>query len=293
MHMKNRPLVLKELRPLSRLADGIVGLSYQSLFVLWVFLSFSIGVMYFLLSYFPGQGPGQLTQTDATIRFWNSIYFSFVTATSTGYGDITPEGLSKPLAILESILALIIFAVLVTKLISHKQDIALRQIHKLVFEDVFHNIREGFFIVRKDFDSIILTVEKGESMQSHDWENLETAYRQAQSFLRRIPDFYEPEDRLYTIDIRREELLLDGLYRTVNRTYNLLSAFQTARIQWINQNESVEELREFLQLTEVIVRLWEQHCLHDHQSQFQELLACVNTMHSLIDSEVMSLKYSS
>ena len=181
----------KKLRLFTRFIDAIVQLSYQSLFLVWLLLAVVIGGLYFILSFVPGEGPVQLTNIDGTwSRFWNSIYFSFVTVTSTGYGDITPMGASKLLAIFQSILALLVFAVLVTKLVSKQQDVALQQIHKLVFEDVFHNIREGFYIVRKDFDRIIHTAEHGVALTEHNWEDLQTAYRQAQSFLRRIPDFY-------------------------------------------------------------------------------------------------------
>lgn len=277
----------RKLRFFSRFVDAIVEYSYQSLFLLWVILALLIGALYFLLSYIPGEGPAQLARMDSVwLRFWNSMYFSFVTATSTGYGDITPMGFSKLLAIIQSILALLVFAVLVTKLVSKQQDIALRQIHKLVFEDVFHNIREGFYIVRKDFDRIIQKTEGGDKLTEHDWEDLQTAYRQAQSFLRRIPDFYDPDNRLYEIDIRREELLHDGLHRTLTRLRHLLNVFDGKHIQWITRNASLEELREFLQLLEVTLKFWQKHSPHSSDNAFRELVHLEEVIHHLIESAV-------
>ncbi|HLD07978.1 MAG TPA: ion channel [Candidatus Peribacterales bacterium] len=277
----------KKLRLFTRFIDAIVQLSYQSLFLVWLLLAVVIGGLYFILSFVPGEGPVQLTNIDGTwSRFWNSIYFSFVTVTSTGYGDITPMGASKLLAIFQSILALLVFAVLVTKLVSKQQDVALQQIHKLVFEDVFHNIREGFYIVRKDFDRIIHTAEHGVALTEHNWEDLQTAYRQAQSFLRRIPDFYNPENRLYEIDVRREELLHDGLYRTLTRLKHLINIFEEKNIPWIHENASLEELREFLKLLDVTVKFWQKHSPHGRKEAFDELLQQGTQIHQLIESKV-------
>lgn len=277
----------KKLRLFTRFIDTIVEFSYQSLFLLWLLLAVLIGVFYFLLSYIPGEGSVQLANIDSLwSRLWNSMYFSFVTATSTGYGDITPMGISKLLAILQSVLALLVFAVLVTKLVSRRQDIALKQIHKLVFEDMFHNIREGFYIVRKDFDRIIKKIENNEVLTEHDWEDLQTAYRQAQSFLRRIPDFYDPENRLYEIDIRREELLHDGIHRTLTRLRHLLNVFEEKKILWIDQNASLEELREFLQLLEVTVKFWQKHSPHQRHEAFEELLQHGAEIHQMIEADV-------
>lgn len=281
----------KKLRLFTQFVDTIVEFSYQSLFLLWFSLATLIGVFYFILSFVPGEGSVQLARIDSLwSRFWNSIYFSFVTATSTGYGDITPVGISKFLAIFQSILALIIFAVLVTKLVSRKQDVALRQIHKLVFEDVFHNIREGFYIVRKDFDRIIQKTENRDKLSEHDWEDLQTAYRQAQSFLRRIPDFYDPENRLYEIDVRREELLHDGLHRTLTRLRHILNVFEEKKIPWITQNASLEELREFLQLLEVTLKFWQRHSPYGNHEAFRELLEHEEEIHRLIELKVEAEK---
>ena len=281
----------KKLRLFTRFVDTIVEFSYQSLFLLWFSLATLIGVFYFFLSFVPNEGSVQLARIDTLwSRFWNSIYFSFVTATSTGYGDITPVGISKFLAIFQSILALLIFAVLVTKLVSRKQDVALRQIHKLVFEDVFHNIREGFYIVRKDFDRIIRKIENRDPLTEHDWEDLQTAYRQAQSFLRRVPDFYDPENRLYEIDVRREELLHDGLHRTLTRLRHLINLFESKNVPWISHNASLEELREFLQLLEVTLRFWQKHSPHGNNDAFRELLNHEEEIHHLIESAVEAEK---
>jgi voltage-gated potassium channel Kch len=55
----------------------------------------------------------QLTQTNAK-SFWDPLYFSFVTFTTLGYGDIVPiSGIAKLLVILESFAGYIMGGLLV------------------------------------------------------------------------------------------------------------------------------------------------------------------------------------
>ncbi len=271
---------------ITRVIDGITSLSYQTLFFVWISLALIFAGLYFLLGNVPGHGPEPLYGMAPLAHFLNSLYYSIITATSTGYGDITPLGFSKVLASMQSILALFIFAVFVTKLVSHRQDIALRQIHKLAFEDTFHNIREGLHIVRKDYDRIILRAGTEHALTEQEWEDLAVAYRQAQSFLRRIPDFYDPLNRLYTLDIRREELLHDGVKRTLKRVLHVLEILQSKHLDWTAQNESLEELRELVQLVNMIVRFWHRQSPHKRNQAFEELLHLNDEIHRTIEAAV-------
>ena len=257
---------------LRRAMEVVTSLSYPTLFLIWLSMAFFFAVLYFVLGYFPGHGPMQLESMELMQRFANCLYYSIITATSTGYGDIVPQGVSKILASVQSIGALFIFAVFVTKLVAHRQEVALKQIHKLTFEDVFHNIREGFYIVRKDLDRISVYAKENNALREKEWIDLATAYRQAQSFLRRILDFYDPLNRLYTIDARREELLRDGVYRTFDRIDHLLSTLSNHKIDWEQNNESKEELHELINLCHYVLTFWRENSPHKQYDGFDQLM---------------------
>lgn len=265
-------LIRKRRHFLRQWIDAVTALPYQVLMTVWIALVLFFATAYFVLGSTDVHGPAALHGMEPVRQFWNSLYFSVITATSTGYGDITPQGFSKLLAALQSVMSLFIFAVFVTKLVSRRQDIALQQIHKLTFEDAFHTIREGFYIVRNDFDELVAKAGTLHELKEEDWDVLTTAYRQAQSYLRRIPDFYDEHNRLYNIDIRREELLYEAVKRTLQRIHHLLEIFQTKHIAWKDHNASLEELREFIQLTEHIVRFWREQSPHHRMEEFEELL---------------------
>ena len=211
-----------------RLIEKVTALPYTSLFLLWIGMAMGFGVLYFKLSIWaPEHGPTGMEGLGTVERFLDSLYYSVITATSTGYGDITPQGLSKLLAALQSIMALFVFAVFVTKLVSNRQEITLEQVHRLSFEDVVHNTREGMHQMRNDFDRAIQEAEENGELSNERWIDISIAYKQGQSILQEIPEFYDDGNHLYTIDERREQLLQEGVHRTlhsINQMLNILSS---------------------------------------------------------------------
>jgi voltage-gated potassium channel len=75
-------------------------------------------LFYLLLTFFDASAFKGLENTVG-IGDWNYIYFSFVTLTTLGYGDISPvNGLARALAYLEAVCGQFYMAVLVASLVS-------------------------------------------------------------------------------------------------------------------------------------------------------------------------------
>ncbi len=95
-----------------------------------LFLWMCAFLLLFALSYwllgFRGQG---LTAAGGWVHFPDCLYFSVVTFTSLGYGDIVPHGVGKILACLEVILGLAFLGVFIAKLTSSKQSYHLAQLY--------------------------------------------------------------------------------------------------------------------------------------------------------------------
>lgn len=69
------------------------------LVLLYVFLIFLFGMAYFMC------GESVTTSDkDTILNFWDHIYFSCITLTSTGYGDLSPIGKGMLLSSIESVL---------------------------------------------------------------------------------------------------------------------------------------------------------------------------------------------
>jgi hypothetical protein len=145
------------------------------------------------------------------------------------------------------------FGVLLSKLISTRDEQTLADIHRLTFENIFNNIREGLFIDRHDIDAVIHTAEEKGELTPRDWNNLSTAFLHVQSLIGDVPNFYDAEQHFYTIDQRRERLLLEGIDRTLHRIDLLLECLKQKKISWKNQSDAKRELvRVLLTVNEVL-----------------------------------------
>lgn len=256
-----------------RMMEKITQLPYSTLLLLWMGLAAGFAVAYALLAMFlPEHAPPQLLALSPLARFGDSLYFSIITATSTGYGDIVPMGFSKVLASVQAISSLFVFAILVTKLVSNQQELAVRQVHKLTFEDVFHNTREGLFVIRKDFDRMMGKANHGVHLDYEDWEDLATAFKQGQSLLLEIPAFYDTEHALYMIDERREQLLHEAVHRTLHRINQLIDAFSLAGVDWMSHRESTKELSGLLDITARVMPLWRERSPYRQHESFETIL---------------------
>lgn len=64
-----------------------------------------------------------------SVGYLDSLYFSFVTFTTLGYGDLTPKGLGKIISILTSLVGLLSTALIIGKFSSERQQAILLLLH--------------------------------------------------------------------------------------------------------------------------------------------------------------------
>lgn len=262
------------------IVERITGASYRTLMFVWVTMALGFGAIYFILTELSPENGLIMPKNGRPWDLANSIYFSIITATTVGYGDIIPQGFAKIFVSAQSIVAFFVFAVFVTKLISYRQEIALHQIHKLSFEDVFRNTREGLFIMRKDFDALIDEAEQTQRLSPHSWQNLLTAYREGQTLLEQIPVFYDSDTHLYTIDAKREQLLQEAVHRTLHRINHMLDALSRNGIDWLAHEESTQELRELLRIVAEVTPLWQQKSPSQNSEPFERILHVHVSIHA-------------
>ncbi|MBU2213924.1 potassium channel family protein [Patescibacteria group bacterium] len=262
----------------------ITKLSYKSLFLLWAGLAVFFACAYFLMeTYFPAHAPTQLSNLPAIYRFLNALYYSIITATSTGYGDITPMGFSKALASTQSISALFVFAVFVTKLVSQRQDLALQEVHKLTYEDIFHNTRSDLFVVRKDLDAIMQEAKAHNKLSEESWENLMIAYQQTQSLVAEIPEFYDGGNAFYTIDSKREQLLLEAVHRTLHRINMTLDVLSASGVNWSKHAPSMKELVELMNVIDRTTPLWQERSPYQKHEAFEDIMRLKTKTHEWVE----------
>lgn len=260
--------------------------SYEKILLLWLGITLMFGILYFLLLIFsPQNGPRSISPDQPLfIKLLDSIYYSIITATSTGYGDIVPQGFSKFLASIQSFTALAIFAIFVTKLVSYKQELALREVHQLIFEDVFHNVREGLYIVRKDCDRFIRHAKENRSMTEEDWEDLTVMYRHIRSLFHKIPQFYGTTDfqtGYYIIDADRESLLHEAVYRTFTRIFEMNNILHQSKINFEKHEDSLIQLKKVIRLIDKITPEWKKES--HYKENFNDIISVAESIKKQIN----------
>lgn len=240
-----------------RLVRWLTTLSYVKLGTAYGCMIIGIGGVYALIyAYAPNHAPN-LGGGPTWVTFLNAIYFSIITATSVGYGDILPHGYSKIIASGQTMMSLFIFATIVSKTISERQEAALYQIHKLTFNEIFTSIREGFFVMRKDFDALIEEAKTTNALSIHGKQNFETALHHGEVLIEDIPTFYDNEQELYIIDIRRERLLAQAVERTFERLLTTCNTFKVEGITFTQRTHST--LDELINISTETLNQWSTH----------------------------------
>lgn len=147
-----RPRSIRPMAWIERLAER----SYGVLIGIWLGMVLGLGTLYWLLT---PSILGGLLEAGEPISFdlhglVTAIYFSFVTATSIGFGDVVPVGVVRALAVLEGATGLLIFGCIVSKLVSRRQDELAEDTHRITFEERLGRVRTNLHLVLSDLQAI-------------------------------------------------------------------------------------------------------------------------------------------
>jgi Ion channel len=146
------------------------------MFAIWLAVILACGVGYWLIDL---SGSIGLVETGARVRsnlggLLTAIYFSFITATSVGYGDVLPVGATRILAVTEAVAGLLIFGLLIAKFVSYRQDMLVREIHSVTFEGRLDRVRTNLHLVVSELLAIAAICDDGAALVERLGPRLET-----------------------------------------------------------------------------------------------------------------------
>jgi len=181
--------------------------STADLVVLWFGTIGTCAIIYWLLSAY---SMGGLREGGATIggglhALLTAIYFSFVTATSVGFGDVVPLGALRAVAIAEAVAGLLIFGAGVSKLVSRRQEQVVSEIHRIAFEDRLERVQTDLHSVLMEMQTIAQQCRSAGADVQQVSARLESASGVALAELRTIHDL------LYRPQSLPEEEALEGI----------------------------------------------------------------------------------
>ena len=134
--------------------EALASSSFGALLRVWLGLVFGCGVGYWLL----GLWRVSLKEDGAAVAptlegLATAIYFSFITATSVGFGDVVPVGPARAIAVVESAAGLLIVGCVISKLVSRRQEQLVQEIHGLAFENQLGRVRTNLHLVLSELQT--------------------------------------------------------------------------------------------------------------------------------------------
>ena len=141
--------ILERQRWNDSIAELINRLSTLQLFLVWIGTVLLCGFGYWVGAL---AGEHGLIEANRPIApdlhgLASALYFSFVTATSVGYGDVLPVGFARLIAIVEAVTALLVFGAVISKFVSHRQDQMVGEIHRVTFDERLDRVQSNLHVV--------------------------------------------------------------------------------------------------------------------------------------------------
>ncbi len=208
-------------------------LRFPLILILWVAIIISFGFMYLFFS----TDTSYLVYTQSHVpvnTIADAIYFSFVAATTTGFGDITPLGVFKIVSIIEVLLGLLLLALVTSKLVSIKQDAILNELYELSFNESISKLRSSFLLFRQNLDRLLIKIEEGSASKrdmstlSTHLSSLEHALTETFVIIGRKPT----HGFIKNVDAVNTELIFNSILHSLEKLQELIALLQQHAVEW-------------------------------------------------------------
>ncbi|MFH0701652.1 MAG: potassium channel family protein [Candidatus Woesearchaeota archaeon] len=208
-------------------------LSFAAILSVWVTLVVIFGLTYYFLS--NGNTYLNYNPTHSQVQgILNHIYFSFITATTTGFGDIVPMGYFKVIVIFEVIFGFLLLAVVTSKFVSIKQNIILGEIYELSFHEKVNRVRSSLLVFRQNISRIISRVEEKE-IHKREINDLYNYISSLEDILREVCVLvHKPERSEYTktLDSLNTELVFNSVINSFDKVKELIVILDQNKLEW-------------------------------------------------------------
>jgi len=208
-------------------------LSFLHIFLIWAIVIVMFGLAYHFLT----KGTSYLYQSlgnKTTLSVFDTIYFSFITATTTGFGDIIPFGGFRILALIEVICGLLLLAFVTSKLVSIKQDIILNEVYEISLGEKISRIRSSLLLFRQNINRIIEHIEEG-IIRKREIIDMYTYIASLEDSLHQISTlFTKSRINHFTKDIDpvNAELIFISITQSLEKLLELINILEDQKIEW-------------------------------------------------------------
>lgn len=269
---------------IKRLEEWLDKISFKNIFIIWVLMNVFFALVYFALLHLDSNGViySNGTPVQTNIRgLLNLIYFSLVTSTATGFGDLIPIGFSKFVSALEIVSGLLIFGVVISKLISVKQEKILEEIYDLSFEDKVHRLRSSLYMTRSNISSLLMRIDKGKKVSKKsvfDFGLMCTTLHESLLDVVNLTCKTKKNEFTKTIDEFNLELVINSLRRTLEKLKKIIVILNESEVEW-KTAAITESISSILNLSKVI---YDSHINLQHGKELLYKLEQIRDLNSTI-----------
>ncbi len=205
-----------------------------TIFAIWILIIIIFGVIYLFID--TQNGLMYTISGELVTCIQDALYFSIITATSTGYGDIVPLGVNKLISFVEIILGLIVFALITSKIVGIKQERILREIYDISLNEKINRIRSSLYLYRADVNKISIQVEVGR-LRKREIAEIWTLANYFEQRIMEIEDMFIEDKYKYTkgIDHISAKLLVNSIVHSMAKTHELLEEIEENKLDWRRQ----------------------------------------------------------
>jgi hypothetical protein len=163
-------------------------------------------LLLFSAIYFWALNPFSQGTNNKDLSFLSSIYFSIITFSSLGYGDISPIGFGRVIASIEILSGLAMTAILVGKIASEKQFAMLRLVYTSEHQKRIVNFQK---------ETIRITKLINKALDNHDHEKLFTLSKKNYRFIASLHNYLKFQSNQGDLATFGNDTALKRLYKSL------------------------------------------------------------------------------
>lgn len=210
--------------------------TFVQIVYLWVSVGMGFAILYYLLSFTPQNTLLFLAKpiNHGASDFFMILYFSFVTLTSTGYGDVVPLGISRILAVIEIFLGLVVFGFLISKLVSARQEKIIEELYDSSLEEKVSKIRTTLYIYRTNISRLIQRIEATRRVKPLDIVELEANLEGLRTNITRVSKFLisESKNPVTRVNDLTLNLLFNSIHLSLAKIIEIIKQLNTKKYDW-------------------------------------------------------------
>ena len=219
----------------NRFTRGIDKLSFLDIFLIWLGIVIFFGVIFYIISIIGGKSSYLLYTPEMKIitDLKTCIYFSFITAIGAGFGSITPIGLCRIIATLEAVGALLILAMITSKLVSVKQGIILNEVYELSFNEKISRLRSSLLLFRQNLSRVITRIDD-RTIKKREIGEIYVYLSSFEDILNEINSLFSKERNEFakSIDATNTELILNSVLSSFEKLNETIIVINQNNLEW-------------------------------------------------------------